>query len=756
MSSIVILAGCGRNPETYMKKGDTLFAAGNNAEAELNYRKATQTNPNLGEAYRRLAQAELKQNKGAGAYRSLSRAAELLPNNQEVLVSLAELSLSFYLMDPGRPKQFSDAAARIADRILAKDAQSVEGLRLRGSVALANRRPEEALQYFRNADAIQPGTREVAIGITEALLQAGRTAEAEQSARDSLGRNKTIGPLYDLLYQMLRTPNRAADAEKILRAKVDAFPNDAAALLQLAGHYAQVRSEAEMNTVLKRLLDRPGDFPRAHLLVGNFYAGAGRWPEAIKTFKEGAVAEPEGKRMYQGRVAAAWIAQGKIEEAEPLVQGILKENPQDLDGRLLRATIWAKTGTPETLDRAIQELQAVAALKPDDVSLHNTIGEGLLRQGNLDGARKELLEARKRSPAYVPARLTLAEISYTQRRPEETIQFADEVIALRPGYPSARMLRAMALRAMGQLAEARSEFARLIKEFPGFREARQQLGMVAIAQQKYSEADAIFMDLRERDSGGDPRPTFGLVQSFSARNDFAEAIREVASELKKSPQSVPLQRLLVETAIRGGQFDLAVEEGRRLVGRRPDSVEASLLLGDAYSLKGDYANAIQVLEKVKLAEPKNPAPLALLASAYESAGRQEEAKTNYRLALRMQAGQPEASNNLAFLLAESGVDLDEALKLAQQALAKAPNQPNFLDTLGYVYLKKNMGDTALQIFRNLTDKQPDNPTFRYHLGKALLSKGAKAEARQELQTALTKRPKQAEAAQIQALLSQIQ
>ena len=60
-------------------------------------------------------------------------------------------------------------------------------------------------------------------------------------------------------------------------------------------------------------------------------------------------------------------------------------------------------------------------------------------------------------------------------------------------------------------------------------------------------------------------------------------------------------------------------------------------------------------------------------------------------------------NNLAFLLAETGESLDEALKLARQAVGKEPNNPAFLDTLGFVYLKRDKNDDAIDIFNKQDD-----------------------------------------------------
>jgi tetratricopeptide (TPR) repeat protein len=137
------------------------------------------------------------------------------------------------------------------------------------------------------------------------------------------------------------------------------------------------------------------------------------------------------------------------------------------------------------------------------------------------------------------------------------------------------------------------------------------------------------------------------------------------------------------------------------------------------------------------------------------AGRNAEAKRRYEGIIGAHPENAGALNNLAFLLADTGGDLDEALRLAQRALAKAPNQPAFSDTVGYVYLKKGLNDSAVQIFGSLVRKDPHFAPFRYHLGLALFVKGDKTGAKKELQTALAEKPSRQDLAKIKELLTRI-
>jgi predicted Zn-dependent protease len=111
-------------------------------------------------------------------------------------------------------------------------------------------------------------------------------------------------------------------------------------------------------------------------------------------------------------------------------------------------------------------------------------------------------------------------------------------------------------------------------------------------------------------------------------------------------------------------------------------------------------------------------------------------------------------NNLAYTLLDTGGS-DEAQSLVEKALQKSPSNPNFADTLGMVYLKKNLEDSAVQVFSGLTQRFPDNPVFRYHHALSLTQKGQRAKAKAELEVALSKSPPDELRKSIQSSLAKI-
>jgi len=63
-----------------------------------------------------------------------------------------------------------------------------------------------------------------------------------------------------------------------------------------------------------------------------------------------------------------------------------------------------------------------------------------------------------------------------------------------------------------------------------------------------------------------------------------------------------------------------------------------------------------------------------------------------------------------------------------------PDLNEVSDTLGWIYLKKNLTDNAIDIFKDLVNRVPAQAVFRYHLGMAYSQKGDKTRALKSCKT----------------------
>ena len=131
----------------------------------------------------------------------------------------------------------------------------------------------------------------------------------------------------------------------------------------------------------------------------------------------------------------------------------------------------------------------------------------------------------------------------------------------------------------------------------------------------------------------------------------------------------------------------------------------------------------------------------MLGLLYNTQQNVEEAERWYqRAAQSSPSGAAVASNNLAWLYAERGGNVDQATRLAQAAKGQDPARPAYNDTLGSRFYRRNMTTQAVNTLQLAIDAAPDNPTYQFHMGMALAQAGDDSRARKALERALALEP----------------
>jgi tetratricopeptide (TPR) repeat protein len=741
---------CG-SPRSYLERGNAYFANGKYNDASLNYRKAIQKDSQFGEAYYRLALTNLRMGNAQVAYSALVQAVDLLPDRDDAKIQLGNVALAFYLKDPERSQFLYDQLTKVSQQLLAKHPDSYDGLRFQGHIAQTNGKLKDAIEIFGRANRVKPMQPDVIIPLAEALFVDGQVAEGERLMRDLLRQRKDFRLGYQFLYTHYMAQKQSDEGEKLLLTRIANNPKDVEAFLQLAFHYNQVKKRAEMQGILQRVLDNRQDFPQARLSVGAFYATLAEREEALRQFQSGLREDPKNNLLYLKAIGDVENGMAKREEAVKAFEEILKVHPKDQEIRTSRAIVLLDMNRPEKADVAIHELQSLLAEKPADPELEFHLGRGFSIKGDLTAAKGSLQSAVAHRAGYLPALLLLAENTSKQQAYAETLRYADAALAAARDSLDAQYWRGVGLKGTGNYQESRSVFNGVLKINPKYTDAELQLGLLDLTDRKLSDAESRFR--RVYQSSQDPRSMDGLVQAYTAEKDPAKAMQFLRAELQKSPNSVPAHVLLAITAARSSDWDTAIEQYRWLISTDSKALGLYIQLAQAYQAKGSYRNAIDAFQKARELNPTDGRTSASIAFLQETLGQREAAQASYRQALSLSPDNPDILNNLAFLIVETNGNSDEALSLARKARSKAPDNPDLNDTLGWVYLKRNETEAALQVFNNLIRKYPDQPVYRYHLGVAFLQKGDTARAQTEFKTALTKGPSRDIESKIRDLLA---
>jgi len=753
---LAALTACSRDPDVAKRRlveaGNKYFDRGKFREASIIYRKALQKDRRYGEGYYRLGLTEIKLGRLMEATRALQRACELEPGNEDAHGKLADLYLLFYLSDARSRPTVLRELNEITEQMEKRDPNAYDVLRVRGYLALWEAKIPEAISLFRRALETKPGEPRMTLALIEALSADDQLQEAERVAKALLEKEKTFAPAYDALYMQYARQKRYAEAEAILKQKCENNPKQARFMLQLAGHYRLVGKRAEMLETLERLAQNPKDFPRARLDAGDFCLGVREIDLALKYYREGAEQESEHKSEYQNRMAEALAVQGKRQEAMQLVEAVLKAEPKNSQALSIRGALQLQSGDRTQIDAAIADFQAAMSQAPENIVMRFNLGEAYLAKGEPERAITQFQEAIKLRPDYLPPKYSLARTYLAKRDFANASRLADEILGMRPQDLTAKLLRSNALIGLGNAQLARQELEAILRQSPGQRDALYHVATLDLLEKRFRQAEDRFRQLYQGNPP-DLRGLLGLAETHAAQGQPGVAQQLLEKEMERSPDDQGLRFALANLCLRSGDLQRAIAEFKNILTKQPNSGEVHVRVGEAYYHAGKQDLAEEHFRKAKELAPGDSRAHLLLGVIYDSTGRTAEAKGAYEQTLKLAPDNPVALNNLAYLLAESSGDLDLALTLIQRARSRAPQSPDIADTLGWIYIKKNLNDNAIQILSDLVTKHPSQVTWRYHLAMALYQKGNKAQAKKELEAALRYKPTPEEEGKIRALLA---
>ena len=252
----------------------------------------------------------------------------------------------------------------------------------------------------------------------------------------------------------------------------------------------------------------------------------------------------------------------------------------------------------------------------------------------------------------------------------------------------------------------------------------------------------------------------GLQQLYIVEKQVDKAIAAANAQIALSPNNSMLYDLLGGALMEKKDYQNAEPALKKAIELDKHNGNAYALLGKTQSAKGDDDAAIATLNEGIKENPSFADLYILLGGAYEKKHDLEKAKSAYQSALQVRREDPVASNNLAYVLLETGGNADLALQLARTARRGLPELSNVADTLGWAFYQKGGYRSAIEMFQeaiklSAKNKEPESAEYHYHLGLAYAKSEQPTLAKQHLERVLKIDPKYPEADDVRKQLAQL-
>jgi predicted Zn-dependent protease len=287
-------------------------------------------------------------------------------------------------------------------------------------------------------------------------------------------------------------------------------------------------------------------------------------------------------------------------------------------------------------------------------------------------------------------------------------------LALQPTYAPARLLKSAIDRTEQRYADAEVELASLVKEQPDNVLVHRQMALNAVARGRTADAEQSFV--RALELQPDSREILRELTQLYVQGKQTDKAIQTLSAIPDSKKQAFHYELMGAVYLQADRLEDAEAAFKKALEKDPNSPTPDAALAAQYIQSGRTNEGLQKLDDLIKKSPSNASAYGTKGILLETQGKTAEAQQCYSEAIRLDPDFFAAGNNLAYILAEEGRELDTALNLAQNARRRQPENPNIADTLGWVYYKRGNLVLARDQLQFAVSKEPDNPVLQYHLG----------------------------------------
>ncbi len=299
------------------------------------------------------------------------------------------------------------------------------------------------------------------------------------------------------------------------------------------------------------------------------------------------------------RLAAAqgFVSAGRFDEAQSLLDDLLKTRPNDADALNALGGVWLARKDGE---RAGAILGAAATAFPDHYGLVNNLGIAHQMGGRFG----------------------------------EAIICFERACALAPGLDAPLHSLAMAHFLNNDLAPARAVARTILVRTPACADAHGLLGLVALAEDDFDTAESHLMQaLAQRPD--DAVSLRALSVCRGRRGDAAQALLLAERAQLAAPLDIDTIEQLARCQANAGRFSEAEATCRKLLAFAPNHSEARGMLAQILVAAGQPDKGVAELSALARANPKSVEVVAALAATVRQTGRLEQAQPLVEHALKL-------------------------------------------------------------------------------------------------------------------------
>ncbi len=470
--------------------------------------------------------------------------------------------------------------------------------------------------------------------------------------------------------------------------------------------YAAHRFSAARLDLIAALNERPGDLRAAELLARTYLElgdGEAAMAALDRLAERGAL--PADGAILRGE---ADLLRGRFNEA---IGHVAAEDTADA----WRIRALAHIGL-EDVESAAQAFARGAEASGPKARLRAEQARFELGRGNPVKARELAEAALAEGPDVLEAQLAAGQVAAADGRLGDALRAFEAASSAYPENRSALIGRIATLGDLGRTEEMKPLLDDLAERAPDDLSVRFLTARLAATSGDWDTTRRELQDVEAR-LNEVPQARLLYGQALAELGLPEQAATHLASYLRNNPGHRLARRLLAGAQLNSGNASAAVETLRPLASRPEANVqELTLMAAATGAARSPDAAAYAARARFPAAEMLG-SELALADNAMKREDWRSAARAYDNVLETTGSGNVLVLNNAAYVQGQLG-NFDAALKLARQAMKKAPDNASVLDTTGWLMVRSGDRSGGLPLLRKAARLAPDNRAIARHLAEA--------------------------------------
>ena len=762
--AVTLTAGCSKEGKKtrLLSEADNYFKAGDYDKAKVSYLNVVQLDPQNALAFERIGEMWLDDWAPIRASAFLAKASELDPSNVQNRVHLARSYAATGRVDDARKEALKvlEQSPENTDAlvILSEEARSKEGIEATEEQLQKFPKKTDVAFYLASANLLfNTGDMAGAGGaLRKALAVDPKSSQAhmamgnlylfqrdEKQAGEELKKAAELAPIRSmerLKYAAFTSATGdTGETRRIATEMTRQAPDYLPGWTLLAELALKDKKYDEALSLLENVFSRDPEYIDGRRLESDVLLAKGDTKKAVDVLEHLDQTYPDSP-LIKYQLACTYLRNNSPNQAKVALEQAISINPNYDDAILRLAEINLRSGHGETVIEPITNLlrrrpdlrsaafllaaaygsldrfddaEAVirdqVTLAPEDPQPHTALGLIFRQAKRNEEARQAFEKAAELAPDNLWLVDQLVELDLVDKRFDSARQRLHRQFQKTPDLPAAHCLEGKVLIAEGKWDLAAAELKKTLQLDPNFSSAYDLLVQTYIATNKLSEAASQL----QAETSKDPNNASALLTLallYERMESFPQARDAYEKVLSINPKLIlALNNLAYLDAERLNDLDKAYELARRARDLQGDNPAIADTLGWVLSKRGDYQQALTILQDSAEKLPDNPEIQFHLGMTAYAMGQTDIAKIALKkaaAAAKNFPGKDESKRRLSLLETGTSASPELSIPKLEMMTKEQPSDPVSQMRLGEAYEKQGASDKAATAFEQAVKLNP--------------------------------------------------